>query len=350
MKPKLPSPFKGHSTGRDQESDSWPAFTDLLGAFVLVIFLTLLFFIINFRSAESKVQLYGKELLTKEKKLQQREKQLRTLQAAIQKQRKNLRSERAANRRLLDDLRLTEVRLKKTLGAKKSLEKMFARLKQERMEIEQARQKAEAALAKAKISLLKADQARQKCQSQIENYVGVRKQIMERVFAALRKTMPNPKEIRFDTKGGSIVLGAKILFSLGRSSLRRKGKKDLKTIWEQIHKVLRSPLHRPYIAGILVEGHTSSEGNHWYNWQLSSKRSLSSLRHLLKHGAEEWGKRGLLAATGYGATRPIRNSDGSENAAASRRIALRILFRDREQLERLMQQFKTKLDSDKKGD
>lgn len=350
MKHKPRTPFSTRPSNASQANDSWPAFTDLLGAFVLVIFLTLLFFIINFRSAESKVQVYGKELVAKEKTLQKREKQLKTLQAAIQKQRASLRSERAANRRLLDDLRMTEKRLKKTLGAKKSLEKMFTRLKQERMEIEKARQKAEAALAKARLSLVKAEQARQRCQSQIEAYVGVRKQIMERVFAALKKTMPNPKTIRFDTKGGSIVLGAKIMFPLGRSMLRRKGKKNLELIWKQIHNVLRNPLHRPYIAGILVEGHTSSEGNSWYNWQLSSKRSLSSLRHLLQHGAKEWSQRGLIATTGYGSTRPIRNKDGTEDAAASRRIALRILFRDREQLERLMRQFQTRLDATKKED
>jgi len=50
----------------------------------------------------------------------------------------------------------------------------------------------------------------------------------------------------------------------------------------------------------------------------------------------------VRAAAGYGPTRLIRDDTGQEKKAASRRIEIRILFKDREQLEQLMKQFKGK--------
>lgn len=329
------------------EADGWPAFTDLLGAFVLVIFFALLFFIINFRQAESKVAAYGASLKRKElkllkygKALKLQEKQLRDLKTEILDQRQRLRMERDSNRRLLRDLRSTETRLRKTIGAKKSLEKMFDKLKKERLAIEKARQKAETALAKAQEALSKAESARQKCQSRVEAYVGVRRRIIQRIFKGLREKVDKPKMLQFDTKGGSIVLGAKVLFRAGQTNIQKGGKDNLKVIWQQIHEVLKHPLNRPYIAGIMLEGYTSSEGNKRLNWQLSTKRALEALRYLQEHGAKYWSDRGLIAAAGYGPSRLKRDQSGQEDKAASRRIEFRILFRDREQLEKLVRQFK----------
>jgi outer membrane protein OmpA-like peptidoglycan-associated protein len=341
------NPIKRPARASNQEAESWPAFTDLLGAFVLVIFFGLLFFVINFRKAESKVSAYNNQLKRKEKKLltygkalKQQEKQLRNMKTEILEQRQKLRAERESNRRLLRDLRTTESRLRKTIGAKKSLEKMFNRLKEERLKIEKARQKAEMALAKAQAALTKAELAKARCQTQVESYVGVRKRIIDRIFRGLRKSVKVPNLLQFDTKGGSIVLGAKVLFRAGSAHMPAKGKENLKLVWEQIHRVLKHPLNRPYIAGIVVEGYTSSEGNKRSNWQLSAKRALQALRYLQPHGGKYWSNRGLIAAAGYGPTRVKRNNEGQENKATSRRIEFRILFRDREQLESLMKQFK----------
>ncbi len=330
------------SSSNDALNDSWPAFTDLLGAFVLVIFLTMVFFLVNFRKAESTVHAYGLELKVKEAKL-------RAIQAEIKRKRERLAEERRANRKLLEDLKQTEGRLRKTLGAKKILEQMFAKLKKERMEIEKARQKAEKALAEALRSQRKAERERQICQRQVEEYVGVRRRIIQRIFTSLKKEATDPEQIKFDTKGGAIVLGANVLFKAGRWQLQKQGKKNILLAWTKVNEVIKHPLNRPYIAGVIVEGYTSSEGSSSYNWRLSTQRAYSALRFLQKHGADYWSKRGLLAAAGYGDTRPILNPDGTENRKASRRIELRILFKDREKLEELMRQFKKQKEEDQKA-
>jgi outer membrane protein OmpA-like peptidoglycan-associated protein len=321
--------------------NDWPAFTDLLGAFVLVIFLALVFFLINFRTAESK--------------LNDREQKLRVLDLAVRKKtrelardRKKLRQERAANQRLLDDLRRTEQNLQKAKGAKKVLSAMLDKLKQERAAIEKAREKAEKALedaksklASAKTSLGKAVQEREKCQQKIQRYIGVRKRIIERIFTRLRREVKDPSLVQFDKKGGSIKLGARVLFKAGSRQLQNSGKKNLLTVWKGIHETLKDPLNRAYIGGIVVEGYTSREGKERYNWRLSSQRALAALQYLRKHGGNYWSQRGLISAAGYGPTRIIYDNKGRENAAASRRIELRILFRDREQLEKLVQKLKS---------
>lgn len=347
------SPLRPKHPSSEHEENSWPAFTDLLGAFVLVIFFGLLFFVINFRQAESQVEVYGQQLKKKElkllkygKTLQFQEKQLRTLKTEIVEQRQRLQAERDSNRRLLRDLRTTEKRLRRTIGAKKSLEKMFEKLKQERLAIEKARQKAERALSQARAALVKAEFAKQKCQTQVEAYVGVRKRIIGRIFHGLKKNVKTPNLLQFDSKGGSIVLGTKVLFGVGKAGLQASGKANLQLVWKHINRVLQHPLNRPYIAGIMLEGYTSSEGVRTRNWQLSTQRALAALNYLQKYGARYWSERGLIAAVGYGPTRLKRNTIGREDKAASRRIEFRILFRDREQLERLMSQFKKKKKSE----
>ncbi len=322
--------------------NDWPAFTDLLGAFVLVIFLALVFFLINFRTAESTLN-------KKEKKLQSLAQEIRQKTKELARDRGKLRQERAANQKLLDDLRRTEQNLQKAKGAKKVLAEMLAKLKEERVAIEKAREKAEKALADAQkkladagISLGKAVVEREKCQRRIQLYIGVRKRIIERIFSRLRRELKDPNLVQFDKKGGSILLGARVLFKAGSRSLQNSGKKNLLTVWKGIHETLKDPLNRPYIGGIVIEGYTSREGKGVYNWQLSSQRALAALQFLQKHGGEYWSQRGLISAAGYGPTRIIRSKKGKEDAAASRRIELRILFRDREQLEKLVQKLKTR--------
>jgi len=339
-----PSPLLPELTPQvSQEESSWPAFTDLLGAFVLVIFLGLLYFVIHLRQAESKVNEYGAMLTQREKRLKKsnielaEKKRILSLQnKELEQKRQRLREKTAANLRLLRDLQETEKRLKNAASAKKELEQMLAQLKTERLQIEKERLKQEAALNKAEL-------ARRKCQRQVEDYIGVKRRIIQRVFGHLRKKLHNtPHRIRFNTKNGSIMFGAKVLYKAGSWKLQVKGRKSLRVVWTHLHQILRNPLNEPYIAGIMLEGHTSSEGNTSYNWLLSNQRALTALNYILRHGATYWSKKGLISSVGYGPTQPIFDSNGFEDKLASRRIEIRILFRDREQLERLMRQFKTK--------
>ena len=313
-------------------ADVWPSFTDLLGAFVLVIFLVLVFFLIRFRSAENVVH---KQAV----KLDHRTRQLVKVRDAIKHQRRMLAQERRANVKLLADLSTARAALVKEKGARSHLEKLLDRLKKERQQIEAERARVEAALTKA-------ERARQQCQAKIERYVGVKKKIIKRIFAGLRAGLARAgkeKGVKLDRKGGSILLAANVLFPRGGKDLRQGGKRNLDAIWPAVERAILDPINRPYIAGVVVEGYTSSEGRMSYNWKLSSLRALAAVDHIMRANPKRWSRmRGMVSAAGFGPARFQRDASGKEDRAGSRRIELRILFRDREQLERLARELKGK--------
>jgi outer membrane protein OmpA-like peptidoglycan-associated protein len=72
---------------------------------------------------------------------------------------------------------------------------------------------------------------------------------------------------------------------------------------------------------LLVEGHTSSEGEAKYNLDLSRRRAESVRTYMVKQGVGE--KR--IETVGYGADRPLDSSDSDAAREKNRRIEFKIL-------------------------
>ncbi len=110
-----------------------------------------------------------------------------------------------------------------------------------------------------------------------------------------------------------INIDDKILFPSGSAQLRREVKKTLDTVADM--------LVRNKSSRVLIEGHTDNvpirTPRFPDNWELSSARALSVLRHLLETKQLEPARFG---AAGYGEYRPVAPNDTAANRQLNRRV------------------------------
>ncbi|MBE0644163.1 MAG: OmpA family protein, partial [Bacteroidetes bacterium] len=87
----------------------------------------------------------------------------------------------------------------------------------------------------------------------------------------------------------------------------------------ELDRLVRFLASNPQIR-IVIAAHTDDVGNDEYNFDLSRKRALSVVNHLVQKGVDP----SRLESVGYGETRPEVPNDSDENRARNRRVEFRI--------------------------
>ena len=118
---------------------------------------------------------------------------------------------------------------------------------------------------------------------------------------------------RFENRGLVVsIITDQVLFEESSAVLEPQGIEIL----ELVAEVLRASPNN-----ISIEGHTDSRpissGRYPSNWELSTARATSVLRHLTEHIGFDPAR---LSAAGYADTRPVAANDTSEGAARNRRV------------------------------
>jgi chemotaxis protein MotB len=112
------------------------------------------------------------------------------------------------------------------------------------------------------------------------------------------------------------IVTDRVLFDLGQATLRPQGSKVLDVL---------APMLKKLPNGLVVEGHTDnqpiSDSRFASNWELSTVRATTVLRHLLVHGIDP----SKVAAAGYADQRPLQAGDSAASRARNRRVAIVIL-------------------------
>lgn len=127
-----------------------------------------------------------------------------------------------------------------------------------------------------------------------------------------------------------------VLFATGRAELNTRFQEILKNFFPRYLKIITSDKYKNSIQEIRIEGHTSSIWNsststeeaYFQNMELSQARTRSALQFVL--GLEEVKRDGSwvkqhVTANGLSSSKPILNSDGSENKKKSQRVEFRII-------------------------
>ncbi len=151
---------------------------------------------------------------------------------------------------------------------------------------------------------------------------GLRQQIEERNQSPGEVTGFGDYQVDLDSTAGTITvtLPNTILFGSGKASLKSSAKGDLNHIV--------SVLNEKYSGRMIdIVGHTDADPikkSNWKdNWQLSSERSLSVLRHLNSNGIPD----GSLRAIGCGAGRPVAPNTTASGKARNRRVEIVVHMR-----------------------
>jgi chemotaxis protein MotB len=140
-------------------------------------------------------------------------------------------------------------------------------------------------------------------------------------FGRLREALGERSDIRIS--GDRFVFQSEVLFPSGSDQLEPSGREQLDRLAETLKEVAqRIPSDVDWI--LRVDGHTDrrpiSTAEFRSNWELSTARALSIVRHLIDRGIAP--KR--LGATGFGEFRPIDAGDSAAAFARNRRIELKL--------------------------
>jgi chemotaxis protein MotB len=143
--------------------------------------------------------------------------------------------------------------------------------------------------------------------------------VRKRIVAALKKQGLDDA-VQFQTKEqrGLVVniVTDRVLFDLGEATLRPQGAKVLDAI---------APALKDLPNEMVIEGHTDnlpiSDARFASNWELSTQRATTVLRHLLTRGLAAR----KVAAAGYADQRPLARDSSAGSRARNRRVAIVIL-------------------------
>lgn len=177
-------------------------------------------------------------------------------------------------------------------------------------------------------------------QKKIDNIIGVKADVIE---ALQKEFAKNDVSVDIDAQTGALTLNANVMFDYDQSDLTDEGKAELANILPIYCKVLLQDDYKKYLAEIIIDGYTDTDGDYDYNLELSQRRSLAVAQYLTEirenflSSDEISDLQNYLTVNGHGSANPILDSDGNENKDASRRVEVKFRLKDDEMISELDQ-------------
>ena len=215
-------------------------------------------------------------------------------------------------------------------AAQAKLDSAIADLENSKIEIEKSNEELAASLAelqqayaqaaltqeelnKAYLEIENARQELTTTKNELQDIVGIRTDII----GALQATFDN-SSMKVDAQTGSITFSSDVLFRYNSSTLTADSKGSLKEIIPRYLDVLLQDQFRSYIAEIIIEGHTDTDGGYQTNMELSYERAkavadfcLDSQNGLSEAKIEQLQQ--LLTVNGKSWSSPVYKRDASGN-------------------------------------
>lgn len=179
--------------------------------------------------------------------------------------------------------------------------------------------------------------------SELQDIVGIRTDII----GALQSTFNN-SSMYVDAQTGSIAFSSDVLFAFDSAVLSSESQKTLKGVIPMYLDVLLQDQYREYIAEIIIEGHTDTNGSYKANLQLSYDRASAVANFCLdeKNGLSK-SKIGqlqdLLTVNGKSYSSPVYEKDANGNPTetvdmdGSRRVEIKFRLKEDEMIEKISQ-------------
>lgn len=228
--------------------------------------------------------------------------------------------------------------------SKSELEKSNEELASSLAELQQAY--AQAALTQEELNnaYLEIENARQELtttKQELQDIVGIRTDII----GALQSAFSN-STMKVDAQTGSITFSSDVLFRYNSASLTAESRETLKKIIPMYLDVLLQDQFRDYIAEIIIEGHTDTDGGYQSNMELSYERAnavadfcLNKSNGLSETKIEQLQK--LLTVNGKSWSNPVYQKDawgnptGEVDMPASRRVEIKFRLKEDEMIKKI---------------
>ena len=295
------------------EHSYWQSYSDMMAAllliFVLIIAITLAIYkqkTTDLEQSQNSLGIAREELENARKDLEDARADLDEYRAVLEQSNKELENSLAELQQAYADAALTQ----------DELNKAYLEIENARNELTSTRQ-------------------------ELENIVGIRTDIIGALQSAF-----NNSSMSVDAQTGSITVSSDVLFRYGSAALSADSQSTLKEIIPMYLDVLLQDSFREYIAEIIIEGHTDTDGSYEMNMELSHGRAYSvakfcmdSRNGLSQEKIEQL--RGLLTVNGRSFSNPIYMKDESGNPtseidmAASRRVEIKFRLKEDEMIEKI---------------
>lgn len=147
--------------------------------------------------------------------------------------------------------------------------------------------------------------------------------------------------MKVDAQTGSITFSSDVLFRYNSATLTAESRDTLKEIIPMYLGVLLQSNFRPYLAEIIIEGHTDTDGGYESNMTLSYNRANSVARFCLdeangltKDQIEQL--QSVLTVNGRSFSSPIYQTNSTEvDMAASRRVEIKFRLKEEEMIDKI---------------
>lgn len=170
----------------------------------------------------------------------------------------------------------------------------------------------------------------------ISDMVGVRGQIITELSDSLRA---GGIAATVDPVTGDIVLESTVFFDTGKNTISEEGRALLDRFVPIYLDVLLQPGYSDYVAQIIIEGHTDTQGDYFTNLRLSQQRALAVATYCLQMPGlthqQQTLLRSILTATGRSYSDPVYAPDGSVDMNASRRVEFKFSLKDSEMINEM---------------
>lgn len=177
-------------------------------------------------------------------------------------------------------------------------------------------------------------------QAQIDQIIGVKAHVIEALKNEFSKNNIN---VDIDAQTGALTLEASVMFDYDQAELTDAGKQALEQILPIYCKVLLQDDYMKYLAEIIIDGYTDTDGDYSYNLQLSQQRSLAVAQYLLDiqgnflDATQSQNLEKYLTVNGHSMANPVLDANGNVDKDASRRVEVKFRLKDEEMIDELNQ-------------
>lgn len=224
-------------------------------------------------------------------------------------------------------------------ASKADLEASEEELRNSLRELEAAYAQATMTKEELEAAYLEIDEAKAELnatKSELQDIVGIRTDIISEL-----QTRFSNSSMKVDAQTGSITFSSDVLFRYNSATLTDTSKTTLKEIIPMYLGVLLQDNFRPYIAEIIIEGHTDTDGDYQSNMTLSYNRAnsvakfcMNASNGLSETQIEQLQK--LMTVNGRSYSNPIYQMNSTEvDMAASRRVEIKFRLKEDEMINRI---------------
>ncbi len=297
-----------HKRTAYSEHSYWQSYSDMMAALLLIFILIIAITLMIYRQKTMDLDVTREELSLASEELENARLDLDNYRAEIE----------ASNKELEDSYAMLQEAYDKMALTSEELAAAYLEIDRANLEIQAANQE----LANTK--------------SELQDIVGIRTDIIGELQSKF-----NNSSMSVDPQNGSITFSADVLFSVNSTSLNAASRESLQEVIPMYLGVLLQDNYMEYIAEIIIEGHTDTNGGYQHNMNLSSGRAQSVAKFCMDtdNGLSEADVEKLktvLTINGRASSDPIYKVGSTEvDMEASRRVEIKFRLKEDEMIQRI---------------